>query len=76
MNGSRKLLKSKKICSQMKRRKKLNKIAILHMCLAPFYLALEKRVKSQPVKNSISTFLSTSCVKHLQHSDPITLSGV
>ena len=46
------------------------------MCLAPFYPALDKRPKSQPVQNAITTFFSTSCVQHLQHRVPIPSSGV
>ena len=32
-------------------------ITLAHMCLAPFNLALEKRLKSQPEKNAIIPFL-------------------
>ena len=46
------------------------------MCLAPFYPALDKSFKSQPVQNAITTFFSTSCVQHLQHRVPIPSSCV
>ena len=47
-----------------------------HTCLAPFYLATEKRQKRPQVQNTISTFFSISCVAHLALSVPIPLSGV